>query len=205
MPRFAVASETVSDQELVRGYQETGNEQLLEALIGRYRVRIMAFIESRNLFRESDDVFQEVQIAVAKGIRKCDASRSITSWLFGIAAHKIADAHRRQYRRPPDVPLSTFEHPDDMFALEEEDPALIVADAEEAENNVRLLREGVRALRDDDQRYIQERFIQEKRNKVVAAERGISEQDVANKVFDAKQKLKKMCMQVLDRRAKALA
>jgi RNA polymerase sigma-70 factor (ECF subfamily) len=77
-----------------------------DELIARFEGRILAFVESRLRNRSTaEDVVQETFIGFLTSLPNYDRSRSLESYLFSIAAHKLTDHLRREGRRPT-VPLS---------------------------------------------------------------------------------------------------
>lgn len=71
-----------------------------QELIDRYEGRLLAFVESRLGRRDAEDVVQETLIGFLTSLPNYDASRSLESYLFSIAAHKLTDQLRREGRRP---------------------------------------------------------------------------------------------------------
>jgi len=78
----------------------TGEDDAWQELIDRYEGRLLAFVESRLGRRDADDVVQETLIGFLTSLPNYDASRSLESYLFSIAAHKLTDQLRRDGRRP---------------------------------------------------------------------------------------------------------
>jgi RNA polymerase sigma-70 factor, ECF subfamily len=75
-------------------------------LIAQFEGRMLAFVESRLRNRgTAEDVVQETFIGFLTSLPNYDRSRSLESYLFSIAAHKLTDHLRREGRRPT-VPLS---------------------------------------------------------------------------------------------------
>jgi RNA polymerase sigma-70 factor (ECF subfamily) len=86
-------------------------------LIDRYEGRLLAFVESRLRGRAaSEDVVQETFIGFLTSLPNYDASRSLESYLFSIAAHKLTDHLRREGRRPA-IPLSSADGTSDHWEL----------------------------------------------------------------------------------------
>ena len=84
------------------GHPEAWNE-----LIGRFEGRLLAYVETRLRGRSaSEDVVQETFIGFLTSLPHYDARRSLESYLFSIAAHKLTDYLRREGRRPA-IPLSS--------------------------------------------------------------------------------------------------
>lgn len=78
----------------------SGDEGAWQELIDRYEGRLLAFVESRLGRRDADDVVQETLVGFLTSLPNYDASRSLESYLFSIAAHKLTDQLRREGRRP---------------------------------------------------------------------------------------------------------
>jgi RNA polymerase sigma-70 factor (ECF subfamily) len=112
------------------------------AAVHRYcRARLGRFAGS---YDAADDVAQEVFVAVLTALpRYRDEGKPFAAFVFGIAAHKVADAQRASYRRP--IPVAEVpDGPDD--ALGPEERALQLADAARAHELLAYL--------NDDQREI---------------------------------------------------
>jgi len=89
-------------EEIRRGKSAAWNE-----LIAQYEGRLLSFVESRLRRRAaSEDVVQETFIGFLTSLPNYDSRRSLESWLFTIAAHKLTDYLRREGRRPA-IPLSS--------------------------------------------------------------------------------------------------
>ena len=75
-------------------------------LIGAFEGRLLGYVESRLRRRDtSEDVVQETFIGFLTSLPNYDLARSLESYLFSIAAHKMTDHLRREGRRPA-LPLS---------------------------------------------------------------------------------------------------
>ncbi len=86
-----------------------GKPEAWDQLIAQYEGRLLAFVDSRLRRRAaSEDVVQETFIGFLTSLPNYDPQRSLESWLFSIAAHKLTDYLRREGRRPA-IPLSTGE------------------------------------------------------------------------------------------------
>lgn len=89
-------------QAIRRGQKDAWND-----LIGQYEGRLLSFVQSRLRRRAaSEDVVQETFIGFLTSLPNYDSKRSLESWLFTIASHKLTDHLRREGRRPA-IPFST--------------------------------------------------------------------------------------------------
>ena len=191
----ATESDTLLVQRIRSGESEAWNE-----LIARFEGRLLAFVESRIGRRDaSEDVVQETFVGFLTSLPNFDESRSLESYLFSISAHKLTDYLRREGRRPA-IPLS---------------PAGSQGDWEISDRRRRvssLVRSGerkslesdalVRALRDQLDHWRQRNDwtklkciellqVRGLPNKQVAAQLGLTEQQVANFKFDFLARLRK--------------
>jgi RNA polymerase sigma-70 factor (ECF subfamily) len=113
-------SVAVDDAALVARAQQ-GSDAAVRDLLGQVRPAVLRYALARIGRREvAEDVTQEVCIAVLTGLPGYqDTGRPFRSYVFGIAAHKVADAHRAAYR-DRDVPTGDLpERADDAPGPEE--------------------------------------------------------------------------------------
>jgi len=83
----------------------TGDAPAWEEFIARYEGRLLAYVEGRLRDRSAaEDIVQETFIGFLNSLPNYDSRRSLESYLFSIAAHKLTDHLRRTGRRPA-VPL----------------------------------------------------------------------------------------------------
>ncbi len=83
-----------------------GQDDAWRELIARFEGRLLAFVEARIGNRAaSEDVVQETFLGFLTSLPNYDQSRSLESYLFSIAAHKLTDHLRREGRRPT-LPLA---------------------------------------------------------------------------------------------------
>ncbi len=191
----APSSDTLLIEQIRTGKPEAWNE-----LIARFEGRLLAFVESRLRGRSAgEDVVQETFIGFLTSLPNYDASRPLESYLFSIAAHKLTDFLRREGRRPT-VPLSSADGSRSDWDL----PGSARAASSILRSGERRgLEEAALARAIGDQiEHWRERsewqkiqcmellFVRGWANKDVAAELGISEQQVANFKFDFLAKLR---------------
>lgn len=95
-----MSSLSESDRLLVARVR-AGEEEAWRELIGRFEGRLLAFVEGRIGRRTAgEDVVQETFLGFLNSLPNFDESRSLESYLFSIAAHKLTDHLRREGRRP---------------------------------------------------------------------------------------------------------
>ena len=170
-----------------------GEQDAWSELIARYEGRLLAFVGSRaNSRAAAEDVVQETFIGFLTSLPNYDARRSLESYLFSIAAHKLTDHLRREGRRPtvPLVPSSsrsgTWDHPGTARPA-----SSILRSGERRRLEETALVEGMREQidrlrhRGDWQKLecIELLLVRGWANKEVAARLGITEQAVANHKF----------------------
>jgi RNA polymerase sigma-70 factor (ECF subfamily) len=107
------AADAAGDVEALVARATTGDRGAAEALLRRLRPQLVRYCRSRlgrvsGSYDVADDVAQEVCLAVLTALpRYRDEGRPFEAFVFGIAAHKIVDAHRASARAgiaPVDVP-----------------------------------------------------------------------------------------------------
>jgi RNA polymerase sigma-70 factor (ECF subfamily) len=171
-----------------------GDEAAWNELIARFEGRLLAFVESRLKRRDAaEDVVQETFIGFVTSLPNYDEGRSLESYLFSIAAHKLTDHLRREGRRPA-MPLSSGDSSSGDWNLPGKDrPAsAIMRSGErrelEAMSLAAAMLEQVDRWRSRGEWWkimcIELLFVRGWANKDVAMKLGISEQQVANQKFD---------------------
>ncbi|WP_146449173.1 RNA polymerase sigma factor [Bythopirellula polymerisocia] len=179
-----------------------GKPDAWDQLIAQYEGRLLAFVDSRLRRRAaSEDVVQETFIGFLTSLPNYDPQRSLESWLFSIAAHKLTDYLRREGRRPA-IPLSTGENSSGNWEL--------AGDARQASSIVRSgerhgIEDGAIAsgIAEQVERWqtagdwqkiqcMELLFVLGWANKQVAEELNLSEQQVANFKYDFLERLRKI-------------
>ncbi|BEP12414.1 hypothetical protein acdb102_07250 [Acidothermaceae bacterium B102] len=126
-----------------------GDREAIGELLAQVRPSLVRYCRARlgrahGSYEAADDVAQEVLLAVLTALpRYRDEGRPFAAFLYGVAAHKVADHHRAAVRRP--MPVAEVPESADG-ALGPEDLALRAADAETARALVDLLPEPQREL-----------------------------------------------------------
>ena len=93
-------------EQLLIGRIRAGQADAWNELIARYEGRLLAFVDSRLRNRAtSEDVVQNTFVGFLTSLPNYDGQRSLETYLFSIAAHKLTD-HLRSEGRRPTVPLS---------------------------------------------------------------------------------------------------
>jgi len=171
----------------------SGQGDAWEELIARFEGRLLAFVEARLGQRAAaEDVVQETLLGFLTSLPNFDQSRSLESYLFSIAAHKLTDQLRRQGRRPA-LSLSV---PDSSQSRHVADHARGVSsimrsgERQEVEEDalVAALGDLIERLRSRGEwqklACMELLLVRGWANKDVAERLGISEQAVANTKFD---------------------
>lgn len=199
-----MSSSSQTDDVLIRRIRG-GEESAWDELISRFEGRLLAFVDSRlrNL-AASEDVVQESFIGFLTSLPNFDAKRSLESYLFSIAAHKLTDHLRKEGRRPV-LPLKAANAPSDEWDLQGPDRAAssLVRSHEkknlEEQALVQAMKEVLKYFRSRDDwekiRCAELLFVRGLPNKQVAAELGITEQTVANCKFDFIARLRSLIRQ----------
>jgi RNA polymerase sigma-70 factor (ECF subfamily) len=122
--RAVQASADEGDLKELTSLAVQGDPSAIEVLIGHVRPMVVRYCRARlgrvsGQYHIADDVAQEVCIAVLSALpRYRDMGRPFASFVFGIAAHKIADALRSAVRAA--VPTEDLpDGPDDRPGPEE--------------------------------------------------------------------------------------
>jgi RNA polymerase sigma-70 factor (ECF subfamily) len=182
-----------SDSLLIQRIRAGGADAWNE-LIERFEGRLLAFVEIRTGRREAaEDVVQETFIGFLTSLPNYDPRRSLESYLFSIAAHKLTDYLRREGRRPslPLRPSGGSTSPWEP-AGSARPASAILRSGERRQLEVRAL---AAALAEQIERCRQQGqweklcclellFVRGQSNKEVAGRLGISEQAVANDKFE---------------------
>lgn len=124
VPRPARSDESDPDLRELASLAVQGDRGATEILIGEVRPMVVRYCRARlgrvsGQYHAADDVAQEVCIAVLSALpRYRDMGRPFASFVYGIAAHKIADALRSAIRTA--VPTEDLpDGPDDRPGPEE--------------------------------------------------------------------------------------
>lgn len=85
------------------GPARAGDPGAVEELLARLRPRVVRYCRARlgrrdGSYGSADDVAQEVCMAVVTALPRTDEETPVLALVHGIAAHKVADAHRARYR-----------------------------------------------------------------------------------------------------------
>ena len=105
---------SVNDAALVERAQR-GSDDAVRDLLAQVRPAVLRYASARLGRRDvAEDVTQEVCLAVLTALPAYeDTGRPFRSFVFGIAAHKVADAHRAAYRSKDVLTEDLPERPDD--------------------------------------------------------------------------------------------
>ena len=171
-----------------------GDADAWSELIARYEGRLFAFVESRVDRRHvAEDIVQDAFIGFLTSLPNYDGKRPLETYLFSICAYKLTDHLRREGRRPT-LPLSHTQDSDGQWQLPApgRGASSIARSGErrglEEKALAEALRQQVEQLRQAGDwtklMCVKLLFLNGWANKDVAAELGLSEQQVANLKFD---------------------
>ena len=173
------------EASLIKRIQRQGDRRAAEALISAHYREIYAFVYRQTGDLETAmDLTQEVFLAVLQSIHRYDPKKAgFRTWLYRIAAHKLADLFRSpEYRfRQKTVPLEELTIPGD--GLPEEQWL-------EAETLQRL-RQRITELPDEIQSILRLRFYGEKSFREIAEILFLPEGTVKTRYYAAIRELRK--------------
>ena len=116
-----------ADRTLLRRISK-GDENALEEFYNAYQGRVFRFAYSRlNDSFEASDVVNDVMLEVWRCAGRFEGRSSASSWVFGIANHKILD----RLRRRRDAPEELDEQLEDESA---KNPIDVISNAEDADH-----------------------------------------------------------------------
>lgn len=127
-----------------------GDAAAVAELLARVRPGIVRYCRARlgrrdGSYGSSDDVAQEVCVAVLTSLpRYVDQGRPFAAFVYGIAAHKVADAQRAAFRDRSDASETLPDRADE--APSPEDRAIAAAEAAQARALLELLPAAQREL-----------------------------------------------------------
>ena len=170
----------------------TGDDDAWQELIDRYEGRLLAFVESRLGRRDADDVVQETLVGFLTSLPNYDASRSLESYLFSIAAHKLTDQLRREGRRPTLSLAATDGQSDRELPSPQRRVSSVAMSGERRKLEAAALAEAMAEILDrwrEQQDFLKIKcqellLVRGLPNKQAAQELGITEQQVANQKFE---------------------
>jgi RNA polymerase sigma-70 factor (ECF subfamily) len=186
--------------EQIRG----GDQQAWRQLIDRFEGRLLAYVEARLGRRTAgEDVVQETFIGFLNSLPNYDLDRSLETYLFSIAAHKLTDHLRREGRRPalPLVDGPSGTGPDLADSVRR--PSSLAQSGERRSLEESALAQAMheqlgRVIHRGDWtklRCLELLFVREQSNKQIAAQLGLSEQAVANYKSDFLERLRALVRQ----------
>jgi RNA polymerase sigma-70 factor (ECF subfamily) len=186
-----------SDRLIVRQIRQ-GDTRAWDTLIARYEGRLLAFVERRIRDRAaSEDVVQETFVGFLNSLPNYDEQRELQTYLFTIASHKLTDHLRRAGRHPlhtvsdssGDVLLNQLDRHQAASSLARSQERRVL----ESEAVSRCLGALLREWQDRGDfirvKVLELLLVKGRANRDVAAELGVSEQQVANYRFAAVKKL----------------
>jgi RNA polymerase sigma-70 factor (ECF subfamily) len=184
-----------SDRLLIQRIRQNRNDtQAWHELDQRYRCRLKHYVQVRlgAHNRDIEDIVQDIFIGLYNSLINYDENRSLETWLFAIADHKLTDYLRRRHRQR----LQSLSSLDQEYTSPEQEltdhnqrkPSSLARSAEqrqqEADRLAVALKEYVqKLLRSKDYRRLMALellFVLGWPNRDVAKHLQVSEQDIAN-------------------------
>ena len=90
---------SLSDEELLLGYCETGDASLFSELVHRYERELYSYLRRYLGDAEmAEDAFQAAFLQVHLKCRQYEAGRAVRPWLYTVATNQAIDAQRRSRR-----------------------------------------------------------------------------------------------------------
>lgn len=185
-----------SDELLIDDVRR-GDPQAWQQLIDRYEGRLLAFVGGRVSDRATaEDVVQETFIGLLVSLPNFDTRKSLESYLFSIAAHKLVDRLRREGRRPAAPLPETSRGGENLPGRSRRASSLMrSAERQHLEEGAlgRAMAEQIAHWRRRGQwerlKCLELLLVRGRSNKDAAAQLGLSEQTVANFKFEFLEKL----------------
>lgn len=100
---------TPSEQDLMRRLARRDPDAAAE-MVREYAEIVYRFIYHQvgGVVEDAEDLTQETFLAALQSAHRFRGDSRLRTWLFRIAAHKIADHWRSRHRQPPQVPLEDW-------------------------------------------------------------------------------------------------
>ena len=90
---------SLSDEELLTGYRDTGDANLFSELVHRYERELYSYLRRYLGDAEmAEDAFQAAFLQVHLKCQQYEAGRAVRPWLYTIATNQAIDAQRRSRR-----------------------------------------------------------------------------------------------------------
>ncbi|MFC2990601.1 MULTISPECIES: RNA polymerase sigma factor [Halomonas] len=159
------------------------NMDALESFYRRHQQRVYRFLMSRlNDPFVANDLLNDTMLEAWRAAGGFRGQSRATSWLLGIAHHKVLDYWRQQGRR-------SFEEIDDNLA--DETPAADIEAAIEAANDQSHLNECLSRLKPEHREVLHLAFFEELDYQDIGRILGIPEGTVKSRMFHAKKSIKR--------------
>ncbi len=100
---------TPSEQDLMRRLARRDPDAAAE-MVREYGDMVYRFVYHQvgGVVEDAEDITQETFLAALRSAHRFRGDSRLRTWLFRIAAHKIADHWRSRRRRPPELPLEDW-------------------------------------------------------------------------------------------------
>jgi len=173
-----------SDKELVEKTAR-GNMAAYEVLYRRFETKIFHYLLSA-IYDESlaEDLLAEVMVAVWKGAKNFKGDSQVSTWIFGIARHKMLDGIRSRTKRRTDT-VAIDE------AMEIADPGENPQGRVEQEAEADIVKKAMATLSPEHREVLFLVFYEELPYQEIAERTEAPVNTVKTRVFYAKQQLKR--------------
>lgn len=100
---------TPAEQDLMRRLARRDPDAAAE-MVRQYGDMVYRFIYHQvgGIVEDAEDLTQETFLAALQSAHRFRGDSRLRTWLFRIAAHKIADHWRSHHRQPPELPLEDW-------------------------------------------------------------------------------------------------
>jgi RNA polymerase sigma-70 factor (ECF subfamily) len=90
---------SLTDEQLLLGYRETGDRDLFTQLVNRYERELFSYLRRYLGDAElAEDAFQAAFLQIHLKVNQYEAGRAVRPWLYTIATNQAIDAQRRTRR-----------------------------------------------------------------------------------------------------------
>ena len=175
-------NKNTDDSSLLLSRIAHGNEQAMERFYKTYQGQILAYAKSRlQHYEDAIEIVNEVMLEVWRGKNRFKNKSKVSTWLFGIAHHKVVDKIRKLERQQAKSPI---ENKDDNEHTPASDTLL------ERYQDQLLIKKSMKFLSQAQQQVLYLVFYKDMGYPEIAKILGCPEGTVKTRVLYAKQKIR---------------